>query len=100
NCGTSCNYFICQADVRELPVEPRSLDVVVWLGVVQHTPNPEETIAALAGYVKPGGLLAMDHYSRAYPATWSRRLIRAFLLRLPPERSRYVALGIAHALLP
>ncbi len=100
NCGTSHSYFICQADVRELPVAPRSFDVVVCLGVVQHTPNPEETIAALAGYVKPGGLLAMDHYSRAYPATWSRRLIRALLLRLPPERSRYVALGITHALLP
>ena len=60
--------------------------VVVCLGVVQHTPQPEETLAALAGYVKPGGLLAIDHYSRAYPATWSRRLIRSLLLRTSPER--------------
>ena len=100
NCGTSRSYFICQADVLDLPVAPRSFDVVLCLGVVQHTPDPEETIAALAGYVKPGGLLAIDHYSRAYPATWSRRLIRAALLRMPPERSRHVALGITWALLP
>src|SRR4030095_4946018 len=97
NCGTSCNYFICQADVRELPVEPRSFDVVVCLGVVQHTPVPEQTIAALAGYVKPGGLLAIDHYARNYPATWSRRATRALLLSLPPEQARHVALGITRA---
>jgi SAM-dependent methyltransferase len=96
----SGGYFVCQADVRELPVAPRSFDVVVCLGVVQHTPNPEETIAALAGYVKPGGLLAIDHYSREYPATWSRRALRAVLLRLPHGRARDVALGMTRALLP
>ena len=100
NCGTSRGYFVCQADIRELPVAPRSFDVVVCLGVVQHTPQPEETIAALAGYVKPGGLLAIDHYSRDYPATLSRRLVRSLLLRMSPERARMVALGIARALLP
>jgi len=100
NCGTSHGYFVCQADVRELPVAPRSFDVVVCLGVVQHTPEPEETIAALAGYVKPGGLLAIDHYSRDYPATLSRRLIRSLLLRMSPERARVAALGIARTLLP
>ena len=100
NCSAAPDYFVCQADIRELPVAPRSFDVVVCLGVVQHTPQPEETLAALAGYVKPGGLLAIDHYSRAYPATWSRRVIRALLLRLPPAQARAVALGIAHALLP
>lgn len=100
NCGTAHGYFICQADIRDLPVAPRSFDVVVCLGVVQHTPQPEETLAALAGYVKPGGLLAIDHYSRSYPATFSRRVLRSLLLRMPPERARAVALGIARTLLP
>lgn len=102
NCGTShkYKYFVCQADLRELPVAPRSFDVVLCLGVVQHTPQPEETIAALAGYVKPGGLLSIDHYSRDYPATWSRRLVRSVLLRMSPERAASVALGITRALLP
>jgi 2-polyprenyl-3-methyl-5-hydroxy-6-metoxy-1,4-benzoquinol methylase len=100
NCGTAQDYFICQADVRELPVAPRSFDVVVCLGVVQHTPQPEETLAALAGYVKPGGLLAIDHYSRAYPATLSRRLIRSLLLRMSPEHAHHIALGVVRTLLP
>jgi 2-polyprenyl-3-methyl-5-hydroxy-6-metoxy-1,4-benzoquinol methylase len=100
NCGTAPDYFVCQADVRDLPVAPRSFDVVVCLGVIQHTPQPEETIAALAGYVKRGGLLAIDHYSRDYPSTLSRRLIRSLLLRMAPERARALALGMTRALLP
>lgn len=100
NCGTAADYFVCQADIRSLPVAPHSFDVVICLGVVQHTPQPEETIAALASYVKPGGLLAIDHYSRDYPVTASRRVLRELLLRLPPDRARRVALGATRVLLP
>ena len=100
NCGTNPDYFVCQADIRDLPVAPHSFDVVVCLGVVQHTPEPEQTIAALAGYVKPGGLLTIDHYSREYPVTAPRRALRELLLRLPPDRARRIALGATRALLP
>ena len=100
NCGRHPAYFVCQADVRSLPVAPRSFDVVLCLGVIQHTPEPEETIAALASYVKAGGLLVLDHYSRDYPVTPPRRALRGLLLRLPPERARRLALGTARALLP
>jgi SAM-dependent methyltransferase len=100
NCGATPDYFVCQADIRRLPVAPASFDVVVCLGVVQHTPNPEETIAALASYLKPGGLLSIDHYSDRYPVTAPRRVLRDLLLRLPAERARRVALGTARALIP
>lgn len=100
NCRASRNYFVCQADIRRLPVAPHAFDVVLCLGVVQHTPQPEATIAALASYVKPGGLLVIDHYSRDYPVTASRRVLRDLLLRLPPDKARRVALGTARALLP
>jgi len=100
NCGTCDDYFVCQADIRELPVAPHSFDVVLCLGVVQHTPEPEETIAALASYVKPGGLLVIDHYSRDYPVTPPRRLLRELLLRLPADRARRLALGTTTLILP
>jgi 2-polyprenyl-3-methyl-5-hydroxy-6-metoxy-1,4-benzoquinol methylase len=100
NCAAAEEYFVCQADIRRLPVTPRSFDIVLCLGVVQHTPQPEETIGALATYVAPGGLLVIDHYSRDYPATAPRRVLRDLLLRMPPERARRVALGTARALLP
>ena len=91
NCGHHREYFVCQADIRRLPVAPHSFDIVMCLGVVQHTPEPEETIAALAGYVAPGGLLVIDHYSEDYPVTAPRRVLRDFLLRMPPERARAAA---------
>jgi 2-polyprenyl-3-methyl-5-hydroxy-6-metoxy-1,4-benzoquinol methylase len=100
NCGSSSSYFVCQADIRNLPVAAHAFDVVICLGVVQHTPEPETTIAALARYVKPGGLLAIDHYSRDYPVTAPRKMLRDLLLRLPPEQARRLALGTTRALLP
>src|SRR5688500_4545224 len=76
NCAQRDAYFVCQADLRTLPVRPGSFDIVLCLGVIQHTPSPEESIGALASYVKPGGMLVIDHYSYDYPLTLSRRVLR------------------------
>ena len=85
NCKQSRNYFVCQADILYLPFLPEQFDVVVCIGVIQHTPNPEKTIMVLCSYVKPGGLLVLDHYSYGYPITPLRRLLRFFLLRRPGD---------------
>jgi SAM-dependent methyltransferase len=100
NCNAWPNYFVCQADARAVPVAPHSFDFVVCLGVIQHTPSPEETIGALASYVKPGGTLVIDHYGPAYPATFSRRFLRSLLLRLPRPTAKKLSLALARALLP
>lgn len=100
NCGDNPNYFVCQADVRHLPAQPLSFDFVVCIGVIQHTPDPEETIAALAKQIKPGGMLVIDHYSYQYPSTLSRRIVRRLLLPLPPAIAKSAALTLSGALLP
>jgi len=100
NCGAHANYFVCQADVRALPFAANSFDFVVCLGVIQHTPSPEETIAALARCIKPGGMLVIDHYGPTYPTTFSRRWLRSLLLRLPPASAKSLALSLARVLLP
>lgn len=100
NCGGSPGYFICQADIHELPVRPGSFDVVLCLGVVQHTPEPEATIRVLAEYVRPRGLLVLDHYSDEYDYTRSRRIVRESLLMLPPALAARLAVGLARILLP
>ena len=64
NCAGKRSYVLCQADINASPFRPRSFDVVLCLGVIQHTPSPETTIADLAGHVKPGGWLVIDHYTR------------------------------------
>jgi 2-polyprenyl-3-methyl-5-hydroxy-6-metoxy-1,4-benzoquinol methylase len=100
NCSQASNYFVCQADVRQLPFAKQSFDFVVCLGVIQHTPNPEETMAELAKYIKPGASLVIDHYSYNYPSTRPRRVLRKLLLRLPPRMAKAAALAIGRLLLP
>jgi SAM-dependent methyltransferase len=85
NCKQYQDYFVCQADILKLPVPPEHFDIVISIGVIQHTPSPENTIAALCSYVKPGGLFVIDHYSYEYTITPLRRLLRWFFLRSPGD---------------
>jgi SAM-dependent methyltransferase len=81
-------HRIAQADMFHLPFAPQSFDVVFCLGVIQHTPSPEEAIASLYKYVAPGGTLVIDHYT--YSIGWYTKtapLVRAYLKRLPPEKA-------------
>jgi SAM-dependent methyltransferase len=100
NCGRHPAYAACQADILRLPVRPASFDVVVCLGVVQHTPDPEQTMKALCAQVKPGGMLAMDHYSGNYPTNRCRRALRAAMLRLPPRLALWLCGALVSALWP
>jgi SAM-dependent methyltransferase len=62
NIGGAGSYRIAQASVYAIPFEPASFDCVIALGMIQHTPDPERTIAKLYEMVKPGGRLVLDHY--------------------------------------
>lgn len=101
NCGGHDNYFVCQADLLRLPVRQGSFDVVVCVGVIQHTPNPEETIARLAAYVAPGGLLVIDHYRYGVEdMTQIRQRLRRILLRLPAGWTVPLVQGMVAVLWP
>jgi len=62
NNGKSDNLVLVQADVRHMPFPKAAYDYVIGLGMIQHTPNSEETIAHLYSMVRPGGFLVIDHY--------------------------------------
>jgi SAM-dependent methyltransferase len=80
-------HRVLQADVLQLPFAPGQYDIVFCLGVIQHTPSPEETIAKLCEQVRPGGWLVIDHYAYSLSSlTKSRGLFRLFLRRMSPER--------------
>ena len=80
NCGKNKHYFVCQADISRLPVRPSQFEIVVCVGVVQHTPDPEETIKSLCSYLVPGGMLLIDHYPPNYPIGFFRRILRRKLI--------------------
>jgi len=100
NCSKFKNYFICQADLLHLPVEYEQFDIVVCVGVIQHTPDPEETMTALCSHARPGGLLIMDHYTYGYPETSVRRMLRSALLKTSKNFSMQCCRILAHILWP
>lgn len=106
NCSGNSRYFVCQADVMALPIPPREFDVVIALGMIQHTPNPEATIRALAEAVRPGGLLVIDHYRTPglairmlYPIS-PRAMLRRLFLRMSPQAAFRASGATVRALMP
>ena len=97
NNGENDRLSLAQADIRRIPFVRSSYDYVVCLGVLQHTPDPEESVRTLWEMVRPGGALVIDHYR------WTLRwmlpppirdcvgIYRWLVLRLPqPSRFAFV----------
>jgi 2-polyprenyl-3-methyl-5-hydroxy-6-metoxy-1,4-benzoquinol methylase len=106
NCRRWPEHFVCQADILDLPAADAAFDLVLCLGVVQHTPDPEATMRALAAKVKTGGRLVIDHYARPHGAAriaarlMPRTLLRQALIRMPGTVATRAASAITAALLP
>jgi len=88
NCPQSDRHRIIQCDINAFPFAPQQYDLVLCLGVVQHTKNPEQTIASLYEQVKPGGWLVIDHYTHNLSryTKIGALLLRPILKRLSPRR--------------
>jgi SAM-dependent methyltransferase len=106
NCWGRKGYFCCQADVLSLPVAQGAFDMVVALGMLQHTPSPERVIKALTAVVRPGGMVVVDHYLALPPAKrWlaaltPRAVLRQIMIRLPAPVAFQLSTLIVRALLP
>jgi 2-polyprenyl-3-methyl-5-hydroxy-6-metoxy-1,4-benzoquinol methylase len=89
NVGNASNHIVAQANVYALPFAKNSFDIVMCLGVIQHTPDPEKTMEALWAMVKPGGTLVIDHYTFDWMYYLKPILLyRAFLRKMQPEQSK------------
>ena len=80
-------HRIVQCDICRAPFRPGLFDMVVCLGVIQHTPDPELTMRKLFEQVKPGGWLVIDHYapSLSQYTKITALLLRPILKRLSPK---------------
>lgn len=85
-------FTLVQADINAMPYERACYDYVLCLGVLQHTPDTETSIARLWEMVAPGGRLVIDHYGWNLwlrlppPLGDAEKAYRAVILRLPPEK--------------
>jgi 2-polyprenyl-3-methyl-5-hydroxy-6-metoxy-1,4-benzoquinol methylase len=94
------NHLVLQADILKLPFQPAQFDIVLCLGVLQHTPQPAETLKKLYEQVKPGGHLIVDQYifNQSY---WSLRLAyRQIFKRLQPQVSFRILRTLSRVFLP
>jgi 2-polyprenyl-3-methyl-5-hydroxy-6-metoxy-1,4-benzoquinol methylase len=78
---------VAQADVFALPFAPRTFDIVVGYGMLQHTGAPRRALSALWELVRPGGVLLVDRYAldlrHFLPFKYA---LRPITRNLPPER--------------
>jgi 2-polyprenyl-3-methyl-5-hydroxy-6-metoxy-1,4-benzoquinol methylase len=102
NCPQSDRHRIIQCDIWQFPFPPARYDVVICLGVVQHTKHPETTIRKLYEQVKPGGWLVIDHYehSLSHHTRFGDMLVRPILKRLPPARGMAATRALTRMLFP
>ena len=79
------NLSIFRASITEIPIRAESFDIVFCPGVIQHTPNPNDSIKSLWEQVKPGGWLVFDQYRHNF-STWLRTawIFRIVLKRVSP----------------
>jgi 2-polyprenyl-3-methyl-5-hydroxy-6-metoxy-1,4-benzoquinol methylase len=97
------NVRVVEADIAQIDLG-RVYDVVMSIGVVHHTDDPDATVANLRRHVRNGGRLILWVYSREGNALvrWLVEPARKTLLRLLPrsalvQLARVVALFVALA---
>ena len=89
NNGHSDQLTLVQADIRCMPFVKEGYDYVICLGVLQHTPSPEESLTYLWEMVRPGGYLVFDHYSWGWgrslppPIGSAENVYRPIIKRMP-----------------
>lgn len=101
--GWRPNVLIAQGDIYALPVPEAAFDRVLCIGVLQHTPAPEEAFRALLPFLKQDGSLVVDLYRevegpRGLLVTkfWVRPLVK----RVPPARLHAACERYIHAVWP
>lgn len=93
-CGENPVTFL-QADLKKLPLEPASFDLVFSIGVMHHDAETQKVFESVARFVKPGGYYAVWLYRRNQ---WWQEKINDFLRRrttqMPPTKlERWCRLG-------
>jgi len=77
------NVHLVQGSIYEMPFRQHAFDGCYSIGVIQHTPEPLRSVAALPRMIKAGGRIAVTIYERK-PLTflYSKYLLRPLTKRI------------------
>jgi SAM-dependent methyltransferase len=81
-------FHLFQASIYELPFPDDSFDRIFCLGVLQHTPDFEKSVAALVSKAKPGAEIVVDFYPIRgwWTKLHAKYLLRPITRRMPHDR--------------
>jgi len=87
NNGHNENLHLFQGDIFHIPLKKASFDKVLCLGMIQHTPDPERAFRCLVEYIRPGGEIVIDVYTKSlrHLLQW-KYLLRPLTKRMDEER--------------
>ncbi|MCC7418330.1 MAG: methyltransferase domain-containing protein [Acidobacteria bacterium] len=91
------NVDLVQASIEALPFKPGAFDLCYCIGVIQHTPSPRRSLAALPAMVKSGGRLAVTIYERRRWTTLNAKYLVRPITRRMNKRALLLAI---QALMP
>ena len=87
NVNDNPNVQFVQASITDLPLRKKSFDIVFCHRVLQHTPDPEETLAYILRFVKDDGAVFVHSYADTFYQRFRwKYLLLPLTRRLAPER--------------
>jgi ubiquinone/menaquinone biosynthesis C-methylase UbiE len=81
--------ILSQASIYEIPYPDHSFDFVFCHRVLQHTPDPEESLRSICRKVKPGGILFAHCYKRSWRYMLNYKYKYRWLTKRIPYESVY-----------
>jgi SAM-dependent methyltransferase len=81
--------LIFQGDIYKIPFPDNYFDYVFCHGVLQHTPDPDESYRQIFNKLKPGGKISIDYYlkfSSASPWSTPKYFWRPITRKMSPEK--------------
>lgn len=90
------NAHFVQASIYELPFRAETFDFCYCIGVIQHTPSPENSLRSIAEMVKNNGEIAVTIYERRkwWTMFYSKYWLRPITKRMSKETLLKVIKGV------
>lgn len=81
------NVHLVQASIYEPPFRDSAFDGCYCIGVVQHTPDPQQAMQTLPRFLRPGGRIAITAYERKpWTMLYAKYLLRPLTKRVRKQK--------------
>lgn len=95
------NVHLIQASIYELPFEKGVFDKCYSIGVIQHTPDPKQSIKSLSQLVKSSGQMVLTIYERKpWTLLYSKYLCRLITKRMNKQLLLFIIKLLSPILFP